>query len=74
MSTTDLITSLVLGNKIFFSQTTCIILQSNSSRGSPVAKLLWICWWNEFLVQRLIKTLFITVTSEYTISSFKVLL
>ena len=45
------------------------ILQLNK-----LAKLLWVCWWNILLWHGTIKTLFITVTSEYTASSFKVCL
>ena len=66
MFTTDLITSLVLGNKTFFSQTACIILQLNSSVKSSIVILLWAFRWDEFLVQRLFKIVFITVTGEYT--------
>ena len=65
MFTTDLITSLVLGNKTFFSQTACIILQLNSSVKSSIVILLWAFRWDEFLVQRLFKIVFITVTGEY---------
>ena len=45
------------------------ILQLNK-----LAKLLWVCWWNILVWHGTIKTLFITVTSEYTASSFKVCL
>ena len=47
--------------------------QRNSWDKSPSTKLLWVFWWNSFTkLSSKDKTLFIRVTSEYMVSSFKV--
>ena len=47
--------------------------QRNSWDKSPSTKLLWVFWWNSFTkLSSKDKTLFIRVTSEYTVSIFKV--
>ena len=47
--------------------------QRNSWDKSPSTKLLWVFWWNSFTkLSSKDKTLFVRVTSEYTVSSFKV--